>query len=71
MSKPIWSIKFALWCKNNGYSAQDIADILHLQRGTIYSYWSGVSPVSDESKKILEQEIGLPIYDTFYNTEMK
>ena len=71
MKKPIWAIKFALWCKNHGYSAKDIAEILHLQRGTVYSYWSGISTISDENKKRLEETIGLPIYEIFFDTELK
>lgn len=71
MVKSISAIKFKLWCKNNGYSAQDIANVLHLQKSTVYSYWAGRNPVSDENKKKLEQEINLPIYEIFYNTELK
>ena len=71
MKKPIWAIKFNLWCKNNGYSAQEIADILHLKRNTVYGYWSGVFSVPDDNKKKLEQEIGLPIYEIFFDTELR
>jgi DNA-binding CsgD family transcriptional regulator len=71
MRKPIWAIKLNLWCKNNGYTAQDIADILHLQRGTVYGYWSGLFAVPDENKKKLELAIGLPIYEIFFDTELK
>ena len=71
MNKSISAVKFRLWCKNNGYSAQDIADILHLQKTTVYGYWAGTFSVPDENKKKLEQEINLPIYDVFYDSELK
>lgn len=70
MKKNISSVKFKLWCKNNGYTAQDIADVLHIQRGTVYSYWTGRTAVPDSQKKELEIKLGLPIYETFYNLEL-
>lgn len=71
MSKDISALKFKLWCKNNNYSAQNIADVLHLQRATVYGYWSGNISVPDESKKKLEEKLGLPIYEIFFNTELR
>ena len=71
MGANISAIKFKLWCKNNKYPAQKIADILQKQRTTIYSYWSGKSFVPDEDKKKLETELGLPIYEIFYDKELK
>lgn len=67
----ISAIKFRLWCKNNKYSAQDIADVLQVQKGTVYAYWSGKITVPDEGKKKLEQALGLPIYETFFDMELK
>lgn len=67
MKKPIYAIKFKNFCQNNNYSAQDIADILRVQKGTIYKYYSGHIAVPDDSKKLLEQRTGLNIYDVFYN----
>lgn len=66
MNKPDWAIKFRNFCFNNNLKAKDIADILHVQTATVYTYWGGRSPVPDQSKKILEQEVGLDIYDTFF-----
>lgn len=71
METNISAIKFKLWCKNNKHSAQKIADILQKQRNTVYSYWSGRTSVSDEDKKKLEAELGLPIYEIFYDKELK
>ena len=71
MKKNISSLKFRLWCRDNGYSAQYIADVLHIQRGTVYSYWAGRTAVPDGYKKELEIKLGLPIYETFYNLELK
>jgi transcriptional regulator with XRE-family HTH domain len=71
MKKDISAIKFRLWCKNNKLSAQDIADVLKVKRSTIYGYWSGGFAVPDESKKILEQKFGLPIYEIFFDSELK
>lgn len=71
MRKPIWAIKFKLWCSNNGYSAKDIAEVLHIQKNSVYSYWSGANSMPDESKKKLEQAIGLPIYEIFFDTELR
>jgi DNA-binding CsgD family transcriptional regulator len=71
MKKSIWAVKFKLWCKDNGYSAQDIADILHLQRNTVYGYWAGTFTVPDDNKKKLEVELGLPIYEIFYDVELR
>jgi transcriptional regulator with XRE-family HTH domain len=71
MKKNISAIKFKLWCKDNGYSAQDIADVLHLQKGTVYGYWAGTFTVPDENKKKLEQELGLPIYEIFFDSELR
>lgn len=69
--KDISAIKFRLWCKNNGHSAQEIADVLEIQKGTVYAYWSGTIGIPDENKKKLEQKLGLPIYETFYDPELK
>lgn len=66
MNKPDWAIKFRNFCFNNNLQAQDVADILHVQKATVYKYWGGHSPVPDQSKKILEKETGLDIYDTFF-----
>ena len=71
MKKDISAIKFRLWCKDNGYSAQDIANVLHLQRNTVYGYWSGSFAVPDENKKKLETNLGLPIYEIFFNPELR
>ena len=71
MKKDISAIKFKLWCKDNGYSAQEIADVLHLQRATVYAYWSGKLNVPDENKKKLEQKLNLPIYEIFFDSELK
>lgn len=71
MIRKISAIKFKLWCKNNRYSAQTIAEVLQKQKTTIYSYWSGKSSVPDEDKKKLETELGLPIYEIFYDKELK
>ena len=71
MKKDTSAIKFRLWCKNNKLSAQDIADVLHVKRNTVYSYWSGSFSVPDENKKILEQKLGLPIYEIFFDSELK
>lgn len=71
MIKNISAIKFKLWCKNNKYSAQKIAEVLQKQKTTIYSYWSGKSSMPDEDKKKLEIELGLPIYEIFYDKELK
>lgn len=71
METNISAIKFKLWCKNNKHSAKKIADILQKQRNTIYSYWSGRTFVPDEDKKKLEIELGLPIYEIFFDKELK
>lgn len=67
MKKPTYAIKFKNFCQNNNYSAKDIAIFLHVKPATVYKYWAGDIAVPDEAKKTLEQKIGLPIYDTFYN----
>ena len=66
MKKPIHAIKFRNFCFNNNLGAADIANILNVSTSMIYKYWSGAAAVPDESKKILEKEIGLNIYETFY-----
>jgi hypothetical protein len=65
-TKPDWAIKFRNFCVNNDLRACEVATILGLKVQTIYKYWSGEFSVPDENKKILEKEIGLDIYDTFY-----
>lgn len=64
---PIWAIKLKNFFNDNGYTAKDIAKILHVRPTTVYTYTSGVNSMNDDFKKILEQEINLPIYDIFYN----
>jgi hypothetical protein len=64
--KPSYAIKFRNFCHNNNYRANDIAKILSVSPITVYGYWSGRAKVPDEYKIILEKEIGLDIYDTFY-----
>lgn len=66
MNKPDWAIKFRNFCFNNNLKAKDVAEILHLQTATVYKYWAGDSTVPDQSKKVLEREVGLDIYDIFY-----
>jgi hypothetical protein len=66
-NKPIHAIKFRKYCKDNFISAKQIAKILHLNPKTIYCYWAGTIQVPDECKKIMEQKLGLPIYEIFYN----
>lgn len=68
--KPIWAIKFRKFCFNNNIKAIDIAKILNLQVSSVYKYWSGKVAVPDENKKILEQELGLDVYEVFYNEEL-
>lgn len=70
MRKPLWSVKLRNFCFNNDLNAQDIADKLNISKALVYKYWSGKTPVSDVNKKKLEQEIGLPIYETFFNEEL-
>jgi hypothetical protein len=65
-NKPDWAIKFRNFCFNNNQTAKDIAKILYVKPGTVYSYWAGTCTVPDESKKILERELQLDIYDIFY-----
>lgn len=69
-NKPIWAIKLRNFCFNNNLKAVDIAEVLNLQVGSVYKYWSGIVTVPDENKKILEKEIGLDIYEVFYNEEL-
>lgn len=66
MNRPDWAIKFRNFCHNHQYKAKDIAEILHLQTATVYKYWAGIISVPDDNKKILEEKIGLDIYDTFF-----
>lgn len=68
--KPVWAIKFRNFCFNNNITAADIAKALYVKRATVYKYWAGSSVVPDESKKILEKEFNLDIYETFYNEEL-
>lgn len=67
MKKPIYAIKFKNFCQNNGYLAQDIAEIINVKKATVYKYFSGRTVVPDEAKKKLEKEIGLNLYDVFFN----
>lgn len=69
-NKPVWAIKLRNFCFNNDLRATDIAEMLHLKTATVYKYWAGDITVPDESKKILEQKVGLPIYETFFNEEL-
>lgn len=69
-NKPVWAIKFRNFCFNNNLKAKDIADMLHLSTTAVYKYWGGYMAVPDESKKVLEKELGLDIYETFFNEEL-
>lgn len=64
---PVWALKFRNFLDDNKYTASDIAKILQIHVATVYSYRSGKNRIPDELKKKLETEIGLPIYDVFYN----
>ena len=66
VKRPIEAIKFRNFCHNHNLKATDIARILNVKTTTVYKYWSGRNSVPDESKKILEKEVGLDIYDIFY-----
>lgn len=64
--KPISAIKFRNYCKDNDITAKRLSKLLNVSIKTIYCYWAGVAQVPDNSKKIMEKEIGLDIYETFY-----
>jgi len=64
--KPDSAIKFRNFCFNNNLEATDIAKILDVSTSLVYKYWAGTVSVPDESKKKLEKEIGLNIYEVFY-----
>lgn len=68
--KPIWAIKFRNFCFNKDLQAKDIANVLNVKTTTVYKYFAGVIAIPDDSKKILEKELGLDIYETFYNEEL-
>lgn len=68
--KTISAIKFRNFCYNNNLKAKDVAKILNVKVTSVYKYWRGDVAVPDESKKILEKEIGLDIYEVFYNEEL-
>lgn len=68
--KTISAIKFRNFCYNHNLQAKDIAKVLNVKVSSVYKYWRGDVVVPDESKKILEQKVGLDIYDTFYNEEL-
>ena len=65
--KPISAIKFRNYCKDNDISAKKLSKVLNISIKTIYCYWSGVFQVPDYAKKILEQELNMPIYEIFLN----
>lgn len=65
-NKPDYAIKFRNFCFNNDLRATDIAEALHVRTATVYKYWAGDISVPDDSKKVLEKEFGLDIYDTFF-----
>ena len=64
--KPDWAIKLRKFCYNNNLTAKDLAEILNVKVPTVYKYWSGDISIPDDSKKKLEEELGLDIYDTFF-----
>lgn len=64
--KPDYAIKFRNFCFDNDLRATDIAEALHVRTATVYKYWAGIISVPDDSKKVLEKEFGLDIYDTFF-----
>lgn len=70
MKKPIWAIKLKRFCEDNRISAQEVSKAIGKTRATVYKYWSGDIPVPDETKKVLEKKLGLPIYETFFNEEL-
>lgn len=47
--------KFKLWCKENGMTAQQIADKLDINISTVYKYWQGISkPTRKVEQKMIE-----------------
>lgn len=68
--KPVWAIKFRNFCFNNDLQAKDIAKILNVKTTTVYKYFSGSIAIPDSSKKTLEKELNLNIYETFYNDNL-
>jgi hypothetical protein len=70
MRKPVWAIKFKRFCEDHQIAAEEVARALNLSRASVYMYWSGRVPVSDQNKKVLERKLGLPIYETFFNEEL-
>ena len=70
VKKPVWAIKLKRFCEDNRISAQEVSTAIGKTRATVYKYWSGDIPVPDETKKVLEKKLGLPIYETFYNEEL-
>ena len=66
-NKPTWAIKFKNYCTDNDISAKRLAKLLNISIKTVYCYWAGVAQVPDYSKKIMEQELNVPIYEIFLN----
>ena len=65
--KPISAIKFRNYCKNNDIPAKRLSKLLNVSIKMIYCYWAGTSQVPDCYKKIMEQELKMPIYEIFLN----
>ena len=65
--KPISAIKFRNYCKDNDISAKRLSKLLNISIKTVYCYWAGAAQVPDYSKKIMEQELNMPIYEIFLN----
>ena len=65
--KPTSAIKFRNYCKDHDITAKKLSKICDVTINAVYKWWSGENQVPDWAKKILEQELHMPIYEIFLN----
>lgn len=55
-SRPMLSrTKFKTWCKEQGLTAAEVADILKINISTVYKYWQGISkPTREVETRMVE-----------------
>ena len=68
---PVWAIKFKRFRLSKGLTQSGLANILGLSVPAIRSYEQGIRKPKKATMDLMKKEIGLNIYEIFFNDELE
>lgn len=57
--------KFKTWCKEQGMTAQEVAERLDINISTVYKYWQGIIKPTREVEERMVRVFGINTKDMF------